>query len=406
MASPQTSGPALPPGLTREQVSAARIAVFVVFALNGATFATWASRIPTLRDTLELTPGRLGLLLLFISLGSVTALPVSGAIVSRIGATATVRWAGLVATAGMAWAAFAAAVLGSVPFTGLGMVALGLGIGTWDVAMNFEGGGVERWWGRTVMPHFHAAFSAGTVVSALIGAGLSRLGVGLVPHLVGGAILIAAANWWGASRFLPPVGEVAEEHADQDGGVGSFNAWTDPKTLLIGLFTLVAGLTEGTANDWMSVAMVDGHHLPEWAGVLGFATFLTFMTVGRLAGTSLLDRFGRVPVLLVLLPVALVGSLLVVFGSTPLAYIGAALWGFGVALGFPVGMSAASDDPRYAAKRLSVVCTIAYTAFLAGPPLLGFLGDHWGILRALLVVGAVLVPALFLVPIVREPRRD
>lgn len=400
MANQAPGTPALPAGLTRERVGAARIAVFVVFALNGATFATWASRIPTLRDALDLTPGRLGLLLLFISVGSVTSLPLAGRIAERIGADATVRAAGLLACAGMSWAAIAASSLHSVVLTGVGLVGLGAGMGTWDVAMNLEGGAVERWWGRTVMPHFHAAFSGGTVLAALVGALLSRLGVGLLPHLLGAAVLIAATTWWGASRFLPAEEEpAAETVAARD----AFNPWTDPRTLLIGVFTLVAGFTEGTANDWMSVAMVDGHHVPEWAGVLGFATFLVFMTAGRLSGTVLLDRFGRVRVLRVTLLVALAGSLLVVFGATPLAYLGAALWGFGVALGFPVGMSAASDEPVHAAARLSVVSTIAYTAFLAGPPLLGFLGDHWGILHAMLVVGLVLVPALLLLPVVREP---
>ena len=97
----------------------------------------------------------------------------------------------------------------------------------------------------------------------------------------------------------------------------------------------------------------------------------------------------------------------VVFGgSALLAYLGAAIWGVGVSLGFPVGMSAAADDPERAAARISVVATIGYTAFIAGPPLLGFLGDSFGILRALLAVGAMLVVALLVVPAVREPERQ
>ena len=130
------------------------------------------------------------------------------------------------------------------------------------------------------------------------------------------------------------------------------------------------------------------------------------MTLGRVAGTTLLDRYGRVAVLRVMLVGAGAGSLLVVFGgSAPLAYLGAAIWGVGVSLGFPVGMSAAADDPDRAAARISVVATIGYTAFIAGPPLLGFLGDSFGILRALLAVGAMLVVALLVVPAVREPER-
>jgi MFS family permease len=187
--------------------------------------------------------------------------------------------------------------------------------------------------------------------------------------------------------------------------VGVLSAWTEPRTLMIGVLTMVAAFTEGTANDWVSVAFVEGYGLPTWAGVLAFATFLSFMTLGRIAGTGLLDRYGRVAVLRVMLVVAGVGSLLVVFGTAPLAYLGAAVWGVGVSLGFPVGMSAAADDPERAAARISVVATIGYTAFIAGPPLLGYLGDHFGILRALLAVGALLIVALLVLPAVREPDR-
>ena len=173
--------------------------------------------------------------------------------------------------------------------------------------------------------------------------------------------------------------------------------------LLIGLVMLVSAFTEGAANDWISVAFVDGYDLPAWAGVLGFATFLSFMTLGRVVGASMLDRWGRVPVLRVMLVAAGIGSLGVVFGTTATAFVGAAIWGFGVALGFPVGMSAAADDPRHAAVRVSVVSTIAYGAFLIGPPALGFLGDHWGVLRSLSVVSAMIILALLALPAMRQP---
>ena len=127
------------------------------------------------------------------------------------------------------------------------------------------------------------------------------------------------------------------------------------------------------------------------------------MTVGRWVGTSWLERWGRVPVLRVTLALAAVGSVLVVVGPAPLAYVGAAVWGLGVSLGFPVGMSAAADDPRRAAGRVSVVATIGYTAFVLGPPLLGYLGDHVTVLKALTAVGALVLPALLLVPALREP---
>jgi MFS family permease len=132
---------------------------------------------------------------------------------------------------------------------------------------------------------------------------------------------------------------------------------------------------------------------------------VTAMTVGRVTGTLLLDTFGRLPVLWGSMAVAAVGVVLVVLGQVaPLVTLGIVLWGVGASLGFPVGMSAAADDPARAAARVSVVSTIGYTAFLGGPPLLGFLGHHVGVLHALLVVSAILVPSALAVPAARQPR--
>jgi MFS family permease len=169
---------------------------------------------------------------------------------------------------------------------------------------------------------------------------------------------------------------------------------------------LALALTEGTANDWLAVALQDGYDVERWLAVLGFGGFVAAMTLGRLVGPVLLDRHGRVPVLWATMTSAGAGVLLIVFGGGPwLVVPGIVLWGLGASLGFPVGMSAAADDPVRAAARVSVVSTIGYTAFLAGPPLLGFVGDHVGTLRALLVVAALLVPAALVVPSARENPR-
>ena len=100
-----------------------------------------------------------------------------------------------------------------------------------------------------------------------------------------------------------------------------------------------------------------------------------------------------------------VGLLVLVFGSGWVVAPAILLWGLGASLGFPVGMSAAADDPQRAAARVSVVATVGYAAFLAGPPLLGALGDEVGTLRALLAVAVLLVPALLALGAVREPAR-
>lgn len=376
-------------------------AVLGTFALAGLAFSAWASRIPDAKVQLGLSAGELGLLLLFLSAGSLVALPSAGRVVDRLGVRRTIRAGLLSALVGLTGVG-AGVGLGHAWLVAPALVLIGLGVATWDVAMNLEGATVERHLRRTVMPHYHAAFSAATVLGALVGAGMSWARVPVVVHLALVGVLTVLVGVRLLRDFLPDA-DVEEETEEQAGPVRS--GWREGRTLAIGLVVFAAAFTEGVANDWLSVALVEGHDLPNWAGVLGLAVFLGLMTVGRLLGTRALDRFGRVPVLRVLLLAAAAGAVLVVTGSAWLAFVGAAVWGLGASLGFPVGMSASADDPRRASARMSVVATIGYAAFIAGPPLLGHLGDRVGVLRSLLVVGAMAVVALLAVPAVREPAR-
>ena len=390
-----------------QRVLAARNAVLLVFALNGAAFMTFASRIPDAKEALGLSAGQLGLTLFAASAGSLTALPFSGRIADRVGAVRAIVAGMAVSLTGLLVVAGAVDLAESRWLMAVGLYLLGMGVGVWDVSMNLEGATVERLLGRTVMPHFHAAFSGGTVLLALVGSLTSWARVPLLAHFGVATAVILALGLWALRRFLPREVEVHSDEGSQPAvptAAKPRSAWLEPRTLLVGLVVLAAGFTEGTANDWVSVGFVEGHDLPAWAGVLALATFLGFMTTGRVLGTRLLDRHGRVPVLRVTFVLAAVGSLLVVFGDTALAYAGAAVWGIGASLGFPVGMSASADDPARAGARMSVVATIGYTAFIAGPPLLGFLGDHFTVLRALLVVTGMAALAMLVIPATREQR--
>ncbi|MDN5718338.1 MAG: MFS transporter [Janibacter sp.] len=381
------------------QITTARNAVLATFAVSGFAFASWASRIPTIREQLGLTPGELGRALLVGALGSVLALPFAGRVITAVGAARTVMIGVVTVAVGLVALGLAVDVLGDVAVTAAAIFVVAVGISLWDVSMNHEGAAVEQQLGRTVMPIFHAFFSGGTVVGALVAAALVRFDVPVIAHLSAAGVLALAVGLWVPRRFLArglEAGE-ADSVAERPG-----SAWLEPRTLVIGLVVLVAALTEGTANDWIALAVTEGHDQPEEIGVLAFATFLAAMTAGRLLGVRLLDRYGRVPVLRVLFVLAILGSLLVVLGNTATAFVGVVLWGVGASLGFPTGMSAAADDPARAAARLSVVSTIGYLAFIVGPPLLGMIADHTGILRSLLVVGLLALPALLAVPAVRE----
>ena len=164
---------------------------------------------------------------------------------------------------------------------------------------------------------------------------------------------------------------------------------------------LVFALAEGVAIDWMPVAIIKGHQTAEWIGVATLAIFLAAMTCGRLFGTMALDRWGRVTCLRITAVMVTIGTIVVVFGPVVTVPIGAICWGIGASLGFPVGMSAAADDPLRAASRVSVVGVISYTAFLGGPPVIGFIADHVGLLNALLLIAFLSLLSLLIIPVAK-----
>jgi MFS family permease len=375
-------------------LKAAALATFLVFGINGLVFASWAARIPAVTETLQITSGQMGTLLLCTAVGSLLALPTAGLVVGRLGTANTVRLGGLLAAAAGVGIALSLSIA-SIPGTAIALFFFGIAIGLWDVSQNIEGADVEHRMRRTIMPQFHAAFSGGAFVGALIGAGLSNLGVDLPVHLLVIVGIVVVVTLIAPRYFLPHISTATP--AGETKPAKGPSAWRDSRTLLIGVVVLGATLTEGAGNDWIAKASVDGLGTSESTGALMFALFVLAMTAMRFFGGRVIDKYGRVAVLRASMAAAAAGlCLFVLAGNIWLAAVGAALWGVGAALAFPMGMSAAADDPKHAAARVSVVSTLGYISFLAGPPLLGYLGDLTGIHLALLAILAPILLALLL----------
>jgi MFS family permease len=385
---------------TPRAVREATAATYTAFICSGVAFASWISRIPQIRDQLHLNPSTLGLVLLCVSAGCVIALPLSGPVVARFGSRRTVTAAAVLFGAGLATAAVGSLV--HVTPVVVGLFVLGFATGAWDVSMNLQGTALERHLRRSIMSRFHAGFSVGTVAGALIGTAMVAMRVPVAVHLAAVAILVPIAVPISARRFIADQDE--RNRPTAPGTRRTLAAWTERRTLLIGFFVLAFTFAEGVASDWISVAAIDGHHAAPYVGTLAFAAFVAAMTIGRWFGPKLLDRYGRVRVVRALALTAAAGTVLFVLApTTSLAFVGTLLWGVGISLGFPVGMSAAADHPEFAAGRVSVIASIGYCAFLAGPPTIGFLGEHVTVLRALTVVAVLLVVGALLSGAVAPP---
>jgi MFS family permease len=378
------------------------------FALNGLGLSTWMARVPVVRDALGATTSQMGWIVFSMAAGSIVGLTLSSHIVARAGSRATITGCVTLIAAGLAIAGLGSSGSAHVWLVVLGLVMIGSATGMCDVAMNVEGAAVERELGRTVMPLFHAAFSGGTIVGAGIGALSEYAHVSTWEHFSAIAVVLVAGIFWYARHlYLDTAGATAAENEPVAAVTWRerLAMWADRRTLLIGLIVLGMAFAEGSANDWLALATVDGHHVANSTGAVIYGVFVTAMTLGRIGGVRALDRFGRVPVLRASALLAALGLLGVIFlPQIWLAAVAVVAWGFGSALGFPVGMSAAADDSRTATARVSVVATVGYLAFLVGPPAIGVVGGHVGLLHALLLVLVLVAVAGLASPAARERR--
>lgn len=385
--------------LTRSQYVRWRSAIFAIFLTSGLSIATWASRVPAIKDALDINRSEIGVLLLIGGIASILGLSVSSLVLARLGARRGMLVMMITFAIGIALIGIGTDLLGSLPLVLLGLVLWGFGNGCLDVMMNVEGAAIEAQSGKTILPLFHAFFSFGTVLGAGLGVVLISAGLSVVTHLVIVSAVMAVVAVVAVANV--PVREAAQDEPVAHAGWRerlsvALSAWKEPRTYALGVVMLGMAFAEGGANDWLALGVVEGHAAPEELGALGLTVFSVAMTVVRVFGGPLVDRFGRVAVLRVLSVAATAGILLFILAPTlPLVFVGAALWGIGASLGFPLGMSAAGDDPARAAARVSAAATIGYVAFLAGPPILGLISEHIGLLNTLFIVVALVAASGF-----------
>ncbi|MEV0528867.1 MFS transporter [Streptomyces sp. NPDC050439] len=396
-------------------------ALQLCFAIPGLALATWVTRTPDVRDRLGASTAEMGLVLFGMSIGSMLGILAAGALVARFSTRPVIVTCMTLVLASVGVMALGAAMASALVVT-FGLLLFGAGMGLSEVASNVDGSHVEQELGRPVLPAMHGCYSLGTVVGAGLGVAGASVGFPVPWHLAGVLLLTVALFAFALPRLRPGIGRrtrTADQNAvgtsvtadagatDADGGIREHRLYLDPRLLLIGGVVLGMTLAEGAATDWLPLLMVDGHDMPAGLGSLVYAGFAAAMAVGRFAGGLVVARFGRPVVLGCGALLTAVGISLVSFVDSPVA-AGCAvlLWGLGTSLGFPLALSAAGESGPDTAGRVALTSRIGYVALLAGPPALGFLGEHHGLRAAMVPVLLLMLVAAALSPATASrPRR-
>ena len=345
-----------------------RIAVSLLFLVNGFLIGCWAPKIPGFAERLRLTKFELGLMILVFGLGSLVMMPVAGAQVAQRGSSAVAK-----VTAVLLLPMLLALTLAPNVWTaGAAIFLFGGFMGAMDVAMNASAVAVEKSMQRAIMSSCHAFWSLGGLIGAGLGGLLiSKLGVpGHAELATAVAALLLVITW---PMILGDQPHPTEEKTRA-------RLPLEPLPWLIGLMALFCMVPEGAVLDWSALYLRQelGASVP--LSGFGFAAFSLTMSVMRFAGDLLRDRFGAVKTLRVCTIFAITGLLIAGAASTAeVAVVGFALGGVGISSMVPIAFSAAGNLPGLAPGiGISVVTTMGYSGMLVAPSLIGFVAGRSG----------------------------
>ncbi|WP_447770807.1 MFS transporter [Pseudomonas kilonensis] len=355
----------------------------IAYLIAGIGIAAWAPLVPYAKVRANMDEGTLGLLLLCLGVGSILAMPISGALAARFGCRRVLSGGTIL----ICLALPLLATMTSLPWLVAALFLFGAGLGTVDSTVNLQAVIVERASGKTMMSGFHGMFSLGGIigaagVSALLGLGLSPLGATLV---VNGVLLVALFK---AAPHLLPYGSESS---------GPAFAIPHGVVLFIGILCFIVFLAEGAVLDWSAVFLTTERAVDTAYAGLGYAAFALTMTVGRLTGDSVVHRLGAKRVIIYGGSIAAAGFLLATLAPMwQAALLGYALVGAGCSNIVPVLYTAVGKQTlMQEAIAVPAITTIGYAGILAGPALIGFVahGSSLSIAFGLIALSLVAVAA-------------
>ncbi|WP_271022277.1 MFS transporter [Rhizobium sp. RCAM05973] len=351
-----------------------------VFLIAGLAMAAWAPLVPFAKSRIGVEDGAFGLLLLCLGLGSIVAMPVTGALAGRFGCRTVIVGSSLLLAIAVPLLALA-----NTSFTlALALAMFGASIGTLDVAINIQAVIVEKDSGHNMMSGFHGLFSLGGIVGAggvslLLGAGLAPLVATLIISI---AVLMLLLRSY--SGLLPVSNREAENTP----------LFVLPKGIVIsiGLLCFVVFLGEGAILDWSALFLISEHSVDQKMAGLGYTMFAVAMTLGRLTGDWIVKTLGGMCVVAIGSVLAASGFLLSVLAPGQiLVFVGFALVGLGASNIVPVLFTAAGRQKSMPANlAIAAITTIGYAGILAGPAFIGFVAQHASLSKAMILLAVAL----------------
>ena len=367
----------------------ARLAVGACFFVNAVLYANLVPRLPDVKTDLGLSNSSLGAALAALPLGALLAGMSSAVLIRRFG-SARVASAGLFLLAAAVWGAAAAP---NWPLLAAALLFAGALDAIVDVAQNAHGLRVQRAYGRSILNAFHGIWSIGAVAGGLLGSAAAGLGIPLPVHLAVVGLLFGVPALFGSRAMLP--GHDDTEREADDAGPAPSAATTQslrraalPAMAALGVLAACGAFVEDSGASWSALYLRDELAAGAAAAGLGFVALSVAMTVGRLTGDRVVDRFGQRRVVRAggALTAAGMGLALAV-PSIPTTVLGFAVAGLGVATLVPAVYHAADELPGLPrGLGLAIVNWLLRIGFLLSPLLIGVVADATSLRVALVTV--------------------
>ncbi|MFJ7131519.1 MFS transporter [Streptomyces fungicidicus] len=362
-----------------------QLAIAALFCFLGFQYATWASRLPALKDRFDLGGTEVGLLLMVCGVGAAVSFPLVAPLMRRLGARRLALWSALVLVAVLPVLAAA----GGYPLVLLVIFVDGVAVGCLNVAMNARGAALESHYGRAAMAQLHATFSGGSLGGALLASGVNTVTHSVTAHFAVAAalgLLLLAGAGPRALPDAPPAGEQpTEEEKQGKNGLRSLTG-ASRAALWLGCAMVCGTVVEGAMNDWSALYLTEETGASGRLAPLGIAVVSVMMVLARLLGDGWRGRWGDARMVRVGSVMAGTGlALALLSGGTWTALAGFACVGLGMATVTPCLYVAAADQGPDA---LALVAAMGTTGLLAGPALIGFVAGRTDLTTGMAVVAA------------------